>query len=220
MGDKAVKASAETSAFVPIRLCAAIERHRRIMGWLLVFVFCATALVTASTWGPDHPVRELLEELGVLFIAAAVAGRALCMVYIGGQKNRALFQEGPYSVCRNPLYFCSILGIVGVGMAAGSITLAIVAAMLFGALFSAIVCSEEYRLAQAFGGDYEDYLRRVPRWLPAFRLWCDPAELSPRGALIARTIRDSAALLLAIPLFELVEYGHASGNLPFIVVAP
>lgn len=192
-----------------------------MIGWLLALVFFAIVLVTPSTWEPSHPLHELLENSGVLLIAVALAGRALCMVYIGGKKNRALFKDGPYSVCRNPLYFFSILGSYGIGMATGSITLAIVAGTLFGALFCAIVCSEEYRLAHAFGADYGDYLRRVPpRWLPDFRLWRDPAELSPRGALIARTIRDSAALLLAVPLFKFVEYGHASGNLPFIVVAP
>lgn len=219
MDDKATN-SVEGNVFDPIRVCAMIERHRRLIGCFLVLVLFAAAITIASSWGPRHPIRELFEELGVLFIAVGVAGRALCMVYIGGQKNRALFQDGPYAVCRNPLYFCSMLGIAGIGLAGGSITLALVAAMLFGALFSAIVCSEEYRLAQAFGRDYEEYSRRVPRWLPAFRLWRDPPSLSPRGTLIARTVRDSGALLAAVPLFEAIEYGHATGILPLVVAAP
>lgn len=196
--------------------CVRVEHHRRVIAWVLVGVVLASAAALQSAWPASHPMAELLEELGVLLIA----GRIFCMMYIGGQKNRELLREGPYSVCRNPLYLCSVLGATGAGLSAGSVTLGALSAGLSIALFAGIISSDERRLAQKFGAPYLDYLARVPRWLPALRLWRDPESLSPRAQLIGRTLRDSAAFFLAIPLMETLEYAHATGFLPAFAAVP
>ena len=209
-----------TGAGVIEALCVRVEHHRRLIAWVLVGIVLASAAALQCAWPASHPMTELVEELGVLLIAASISGRIFCMMYIGGRKNRSLLREGPYAVSRNPLYVCSVLGVTGAGLSSGTVTLGALSGGLFALLFACIIRSEDRRLAAMFGAPYLDYLAKVPRWLPAFRLWRDPPWLSPRAGLIVRTLRDTAALFLAIPVMEALEYAHAAGVLPALLTVP
>lgn len=54
-----------------------------------------TVYALCAAWPRRHLVGELIDELGVLLMAAAISGRIFCTMYIGGQKNRTLLREGP-----------------------------------------------------------------------------------------------------------------------------
>ena len=82
-----------------------------------------------------------------------------------GQPTNAIIEEGPFRVSRNPLY---------VGLLALYLGLALLAPTLWGlVLFPAAVLlihwgairPEERYLHERFGAAYEDYTRRVRRWL-------------------------------------------------------
>ena len=67
-----------------------------------------------------------LEQIGIILIIACVLGRCWAILYIGGNKNRRLVTAGPYSLCRNPLYLFSIMGVVGFGFVLQSLVYAVV----------------------------------------------------------------------------------------------
>ena len=81
-----------------------------------------------------------------------------------GQATHAMIEEGPFRVSRNPLY---------VGMLALYLGLALVAPTFWGlVLFPAAVLvlwgailPEERFLHERFGAPYDEYTRRVRRWL-------------------------------------------------------
>jgi protein-S-isoprenylcysteine O-methyltransferase Ste14 len=82
-----------------------------------------------------------------------------------GQATHTMIEEGPYRLSRNPLY---------VGLLALYLGLALLAPTFWGlVLFPAAVLlvfwgairPEERFLRARFGGPYEDYARRVRRWL-------------------------------------------------------
>ena len=82
-----------------------------------------------------------------------------------GQATRAMIEEGPYRLSRNPLY---------VGLLALYLGLALLAPTFWGrVLFPAAVLlvlwgairPEERFLQERFGAPYDDYTRRVRRWL-------------------------------------------------------
>jgi len=82
-----------------------------------------------------------------------------------GQATHALIEEGPYRLSRNPLY---------VGLLALYLALALLAPTFWGlVLFPVAVLlvlwgairPEERFLHKRFGAQYEDYTRRVRRWL-------------------------------------------------------
>ena len=82
-----------------------------------------------------------------------------------GQATNAMIEEGPYRLSRNPLY---------VGLLALYLALALLAPSFWGlVLFPVAVLlvlwgairPEERFLRQRFGAQYDDYTRRVRRWL-------------------------------------------------------
>jgi protein-S-isoprenylcysteine O-methyltransferase Ste14 len=82
-----------------------------------------------------------------------------------GQETHSLIEEGPYRLSRNPLY---------VGLLALYLALALLAWTSWGLLLFPVavllvwwgaVRPEERFLHERFGAPYDDYLRRVRRWL-------------------------------------------------------
>lgn len=70
-------------------------------------------LFSRSAWMDPEWVFELLEVLGISLVIFAVLGRFWSILYIGGRKNKEVMQDGPYSMCRHPLYQFSTMGVVG-----------------------------------------------------------------------------------------------------------
>ena len=84
-----------------------------------------------------------------------------------------LVVAGFYRYVRNPMYLGFFVGWAGLWTIFGrasrtglEITVAAIAAV---ALF--VQFYEEPVLRSKFGGDYEEYCRNVPRWLPRLRPW-------------------------------------------------
>lgn len=82
---------------------------------------------------------------------------------------KKLVEEGPYRIVRNPMYWSVALVMLGEGLVFHSLTLVEVAAAFFVAANLFVLFYEEPVLRRKFGAEYEDYCRRVPRWLPRFK---------------------------------------------------
>jgi protein-S-isoprenylcysteine O-methyltransferase Ste14 len=81
------------------------------------------------------------------------------------QKNRELTVSGPYAYTRNPLYLGSLLMAAGFAIAARSLWFLILMLLLFFLIYIPVIAGEERYLRTAFP-EYDDYARRVPRFLP------------------------------------------------------
>jgi protein-S-isoprenylcysteine O-methyltransferase Ste14 len=80
-----------------------------------------------------------------------------------------LVVSGAYQYVRNPMYVAIVVALVGEGLALGSVLVlgySVVVAVAFD-LF--IRFYEEPHLRKVFGAEYEEYCRRVRRWLPSLR---------------------------------------------------
>src|SRR5215218_8500472 len=87
---------------------------------------------------------------GFLCVCLACLGRIWCSVFIAGHKDADLVTTGPYARCRHPLYACSILGALGMGLATQSALLCAAAVLLITALVVYAASCEEQFLADAF----------------------------------------------------------------------
>ena len=83
-------------------LQAVQRRRKRVLGFASVTVLFAV-LAVGSAWSEGSWTRRAIGDAGILLILTAIVGRAWCSLYIGGRKKSELVQEGPYSLCRNPL---------------------------------------------------------------------------------------------------------------------
>ena len=84
---------------------------------------------------------------------------------------RRLVVTGQYRHVRNPMYVALMVIVVGQALWFGSRALGLYAAVLFVLFHLRVVTHEEPRLARQFGGEFDDYSRGVPRWLPRMTPW-------------------------------------------------
>ena len=75
-------------------------------------------------------------------------------------------ERGSYRFVRSPMYLGVLLLVVGQGLLLGREVLYVWAAGSWLLFTAFLVFNEEPQLSRRFGDDYEDYRRRVRRWLP------------------------------------------------------
>ncbi|GIG19758.1 hypothetical protein Cch01nite_04820 [Cellulomonas chitinilytica] len=86
-----------------------------------------------------------------------------------GQETRAMIEEGPYRLSRNPLYVGLLALYLGVALLVPTFWgLALFPAAAALILWGAILPEERYLHAR-FGARYDDYRTRVPRWMGRVR---------------------------------------------------
>ncbi|MCX7286121.1 MAG: isoprenylcysteine carboxylmethyltransferase family protein [Rhodobacterales bacterium] len=171
----------------------------------VTFLLCLPAiLLTESAW-PEY-VFEVLEILGLAAVIAAVLGRFWSILYIGGHKNNTVMQDGPYSVCRHPLYLFSTLGVVGLGLLLGSFVLALGLGGLTLLILSVTARKEEAILRGMFGSAYDDYAARVPMILPKPSLFQSPPTVTVSVPHLRENLMDALVFLTFIPLAELMQW--------------
>lgn len=82
---------------------------------------------------------------------------------------KELVVSGPYRYVRNPMYAGGILLLLGWLVWSPSLALVIAPFLFFTATHLFVTTYEEPALKRKFGAAYEEYLQKVPRWIPQFR---------------------------------------------------
>jgi hypothetical protein len=86
--------------------------------------------------------------------------------------------------------------------------------LAFALFYPAVVGREEARLAEIFGERYREYCARVPRWIPDWSLYSEPAEVSISPRRVRGAIFDAMWFLWAFALWEFIEELHKLNLLP------
>ena len=111
-------------------------------------------------------------EIGALFVLAGEAFRLAGVSAAGtvtrrrSRDVRRLVTYGIFAWMRNPLYVGNLLIWLGFVIGSGLLWFLPIAIVLFALEYSLIVRYEEGVLESIFGGEYVEYKRRTPRWLP------------------------------------------------------
>lgn len=208
-----------TSASPAIELSPVQVLRKRLLIWLTVACGLCFAVI-GSQWLNDAVLRATITRVGVVLIIICIAGRTWCSLYISGRKDVFLVTVGPYSVCRNPLYTFSILGVAGIGAQLGSITVSLVVGMATWALFYLVAKGEEKMLLRVYGGPYADYCARVPRFGVRLSQWQSAGPLEVYVGRVVRTFVDACLFLLAIPAAAAFAYVHDAGLFPVFLRLP
>ena len=195
------------------------EQMRIPVTWLGSVFFLALIFLTETRWEWSPLVEESLMLCACFFAGVGAFGRVWCALYIAGRKDQKLIREGPYALCRNPLYFFSLLGAVGVGLACESFTVPILIAAGFALYYPSIILREEKRLREIFGVEYDDYRRKTPSFFPK---WAngktgEPAEWTVNPRVFRRAITDAVWFIWLIGLIEFASACHEVGWLPILL---
>lgn len=187
-----------------------VQLIRKAALLLAIVGACALAAIT-KTLGTVPWLHEGVESVGLAMIVICIVGRAWCSLYIGGRKKAEIVSGGPYSLCRNPLYFFSFVGAFGMGAQTGSIVIAGLFFVIAVAVFYVTVRQEEIWLLATFGEPYRAYCERTPRFWPRFSKWHDSETIEVRPVFFLTTLRDGLGFFLAIPIFEALEHAQDVG---------
>lgn len=176
-------------------------RYTRILA-VLALLF---GIFGISYFPPGTPPHSLMRFIGYILLCTCAVGRIYSTAFIGGAKSKELITWGPYSVCRNPLYFFSLCGAAGLGLATTSLIVTAVVFIGFLVIYIDLIGREEKFLEGEFGKPFRDYKARVPRLLPAMHLYHCPSALTFQPKFFNFAIRDAVWWFAPLPLFQLAE---------------
>ncbi len=189
------------------------ERKRRIITGVFLLVGIPLVLFTRPGWPEGGIIDQALGYGGTLLILAGLAGRAWCTMYIGGRKNSQLVQDGPYSMCRNPLYFFSFLGGLGACAVLENLPVIFLYFVVFSLYYPFVIKSEEKRLEMLFGAEFSKYKEKVPAFIPNPFVFKAGGKAPIEARRMAKTLLDGSIFLFFIPLAYVIDWLQASGLL-------
>ncbi len=137
-----------------------VARMRVAAGFLMLAAFAWAA----------HPTNATL-LLGIPLSFCGLALRAWAAGHLA--KNQKLAQSGPYAATRNPLYLGTLITALGLAVAANSLALALLFAVIFGLVYLPAIELEEQHLTAILPG-YREFAARVPLLVPRW-----PADWGP-----------------------------------------
>ncbi|GAB4362597.1 MAG: isoprenylcysteine carboxylmethyltransferase family protein [Methylohalobius crimeensis] len=132
------------------------------------------AIAVPVNWLMASSHAQMVQPLGLIPLVAGFLGLLWCArdFYVSGKGTlapwappRRLVVVGFYRYTRNPMYFSVVLLLLGWAVAFHSLGLFVYAVMLAAIFQVRVVLGEEPWLARAHGKSWEEYSRRVPRWL-------------------------------------------------------
>ncbi len=193
-----------------------IQKRRRIITWLFAVPLGVLVVVSENRSEEYGIFSDLLFLAGLVLVGVATVGRLWCSLYISGYKTDMLITTGPYSVCRNPLYFFSLMGGVGLGLSTETVTIALIILAGFLLLYPFVIRSEEKGLRQAHGDAYDQYVRDTPRFFPSFKRYCEPEEYTVRTRAFRHRVGDSMCFIWIVGALELIEALHEHHVIPVL----
>ena len=182
----------------------------------LRFYLVTTALIAGTLIARATSPRTILIGLPLLLLGVWLHTWAKgCL-----RQNRVVATTGPYRFVRHPFYLANALIDGGLVVMAGWWPLAVVLPLWWLAIYVPVIRGEERYLAEKFPGEYPEYKRRVPCFIPwrrplpplasghpgdGFR-WSNPNIAG--GEELPRVVR-----ILAYPLLFFVIGGLRAGPL-------
>lgn len=185
----------------PIRLA--------VLAMLVVMAFTRPGLAEST------PLMRIVMHGGLWLFVAAVLGRFWCLVYISGRSDKVVVNDGPYTLCRHPLYFFTVLAVIGFGMMIGSVILTAIAALIVGRALATRARQEERFMISEFGETYRYYKQNTPGFLPRLpQLPTSQSPLTVSNVTLRRGLVDVLLLISLIPIAGLLAGVQANGFIP------
>lgn len=197
-----------------------ISKKRLIVSRIVGFLILLLLLFTGHSFKRQEIIDSLFKMSGLILISICSFGRLWSLIYISGYKSNTLITEGPYSMVRNPLYFFTLLGAVGIGLASENVLVIAIIIIFYFLYYPVTILVEERKLAGRFGQTFAEYKRRVPMLVPKLSLYKEPETYTITARQLLHNIAESLLLLWIFILLHLIEMLHNTGILPVLWKVP
>ncbi|HEV7672446.1 MAG TPA: isoprenylcysteine carboxylmethyltransferase family protein [Thermoanaerobaculia bacterium] len=179
-------------------------------------------LVGGSTYwraSGNHLFASVLFFLGIMLACLGFFGRVWCLSFIKGRKKRVLVKEGPYSLCRHPLYLFSLIGGVGVGLCTQTLTIPLIFLAAFALYYPIVIRKEEEFLGNNFEG-YEAYKRESNAIFPRWSTFAEGETVTMCARSFRQELTEAAGSVAFIGLIGLVQGLQRAAILPTFFLLP
>jgi protein-S-isoprenylcysteine O-methyltransferase Ste14 len=140
--------------------------------WTFVYLGIARLLSALYPWRALLDLRVVWLGVVLLVFGAALSAWAFVLFRSEGtevnptsERNTSLVVRGPFRVTRNPMYLGLVIVTLGVAFWVGLLPMFAVPVLLFVTMNGLHIPFEEDKLRRQFGAAFDDYLRRVRRWI-------------------------------------------------------
>jgi len=189
-----------------------LNRNRLLIGKALLLLAFTMMLLSTSYYLPEETLLHHLNHgLGLLLISLCILGRFYCTLFIGGRKNEELVTTGPFSMVRNPLYLCSLLGIVGIGFISNQLSILLMLTIGMVLVYLPLIKLEEAFLQEKFGQEFTHYCSSVSRFIPKFTLYQSPHDISINIKRVHSFLRDALWWFTPVIIIDLIEWSRDAG---------
>jgi protein-S-isoprenylcysteine O-methyltransferase Ste14 len=139
---------------------------RGAIGFLCLFPGILIAVFSSPAGPKGSWLDTVCETFGWSAFLSGVMIRLWATLYLGGRKEEELVTDGPYSICRNPVYVGSLLIALSIGLMLQSLTFSAGLALAVIAYAKGTVPAEEKLLREKFKEEFVKYCQQVPRFWP------------------------------------------------------
>ncbi len=179
------------------------------------------ALVAASDGRSLQGSTALLvQSAGFLLVVLAVLGRLWTTLFIAGKKDQQLVRDGPYSACRHPLYVCSVIAALGIGLTTRSVVLVVTLPLIVGAIAAIAGRREDVALLKLHGQAWLAYRDAVPAFWPAWSMRRTPDRVSVPPKIYCKAFLDAASFLALWLSVLLIDNLRTGGTWPALFSLP
>ena len=185
-----------------------LEKKRIILSKLCVVGFFFAAVTIHSNWATGGLMSGTFLLVGLTLAIVGCLGRVWCSLFIDGFKTKELVTCGPYSVSRNPLYFFSAVGAVGVAFGSATVAGPIFVALCFAAYYPAIIKAEERRLVEIHGDSFREYRKSVPAFFPRWSAAKTPETYQIQTRLVLHSMVEATWFIWLTMLVHLLYQLH------------
>lgn len=148
--------------------------------WIFIIFYAALflpspPLFSEEKFGTNYYWWPVILGLVITVKGQLIRGLTIGLAYIvrGGKEGKpyaeGLVTDGIFNHCRNPLYVGNILMLLGVGILANSLFYVGIMIPIFLFIYQAIVLAEENFLRGKFGSGFDEYCKKVNRWIPSLK---------------------------------------------------
>lgn len=178
--------------------------------WRALFacVLLGPAILLATFSHPLFPEGSPLDlalfaMAWLCFVTGAIL-RFWATIYVGGRKGHQVVSQGPYSLCRHPLYVGTFLLAISVALWLGSPAM-LLAVVLLGLVYATVTIPVEERfLMERLGEPYREYCRTTPRLLPSMHRLHSPEVIDVKVSALWLELKRGTLWLLLPILCELL----------------
>lgn len=144
-----------------------MSRSRENWFFIGSMALCALLAARPSYVIAGPGVDAAVDLAGLAIVLMGLAIRIISRDWKISHSNGGLVTDGPYKICRNPMYLGSLLTGLGLCIVFGSLTFTVLYLAGFLVVHMRIVRREEKHLVTLHGPQYASYLEATPAWFPS-----------------------------------------------------